>query len=45
MVRQSSRLVGFAHGDYELPTQRTELVRIPRGADMSGLFGGWGIRI
>lgn len=43
MVRNNSRLLGAAHGDYELPTTRTELVRIPRGPD--GLFLGWGIRI
>ena len=43
MVRQVSRLLGLAHGDYELPLSRTELVRIPRAFD--GIFGGWGVRI
>lgn len=43
MVRNVSRFLGAAHGDYELPTTRTELVRIPRGFD--GLFFGWGVRI
>jgi hypothetical protein len=45
MVRQSNRLIGFAHGDYELPTRRTELVRIPNGFGPFSLFSGWGIRI
>ena len=41
--QRRSRLIGIAHGDYELPETRTELVRLPRG-DWS-IFSGWGVRI
>lgn len=43
---RNSNLVGIAkaHGDYELPTTRTELVRLPDGF-FTSIFGGWGVRI
>lgn len=42
--RRTSNLIGVAHGDYELPTTRTELVRSPNGF-FTSVFGGWGVRI
>jgi hypothetical protein len=42
--QRHSRLIGLAHGDYELPETRTELVRLPHGLDWS-IFSGWGVRI
>jgi len=43
MDRRHSRLIGLAHGDYELPETRTELVRLPKG--LWTIFTGWGVRI
>ena len=44
MDRHYMQLIGIAHGDYELPTTRTELVRSPDGF-FTSIFGGWGVRI
>ncbi len=41
---RNSHLIGIAHGDYELPTTRTELVRLPKDF-FNTIFGGWGVRI
>jgi hypothetical protein len=41
---RNSNFIGIAHGDFELPMTRTELVRQPNGF-FTSVFGGWGVRI
>jgi hypothetical protein len=41
---RNSHFIGLAHGDFELPMTRTELVRQPNGF-FTSVFGGWGVRI
>ena len=41
---RSTTVVAITAQNEQVGTERTELVRIPRGAD-STLFGGWGVRI
>jgi hypothetical protein len=41
---RNTTVIAIMAGADSLESVRTELVRLPRGADYS-LFGGWGVRI